>query len=198
MIESSVKEELGVDEGWKKLRASLQPFVARRVRGEAAVDDVLQNVFLKIQQGLPKLRDEQRFGAWVYQLTRNAIVDYGRSSSRQPSSRETPPEIADRELAELDERESERALAGTCALLFVSMLASPYREALTLTEVEGLTQVEAAKMLGISLSGMKSRVQRGRQKLRHALEQCCEVELDGRGRVVGFDQRPGKKTDCCD
>ncbi len=62
------------------------------------------------------------------------------------------------------------------------MLPSPYREALTLTELEGLTQKEAAEMLGISLSGMKSRVQRGRQQLRQALEDCCHIAL-GRPRA---------------
>lgn len=84
------------------------------------------------------------------------------------------------------------------AALFVSMLPSPYREALTLTELEGLTQKEAAEMLGISLSGMKSRVQRGREKLRAALEDCCHIALDARHRVVGCEPRPdGKLPDGC-
>ncbi|MBK8239755.1 MAG: TauD/TfdA family dioxygenase [Deltaproteobacteria bacterium] len=66
----------------------------------------------------------------------------------------------------------------------------PYREALTLTELEGLTQREAAEMLGISLSGMKSRVQRGRAQLRRALEVCCDIDVDVRGRVIGYTPRP--------
>lgn len=66
----------------------------------------------------------------------------------------------------------------------VAMLPSPYREAITLTELEGLTQQEAAEMVGISLSGMKSRVQRGRRLLRQALDECCEIALDARGAVM--------------
>ena len=61
----------------------------------------------------------------------------------------------------------------------VAMLPLPYREALTLTELEGLTEKQAAEMLGISLSSMKSRVQRGRQQLRAAFEDGCHVGLDG-------------------
>jgi RNA polymerase sigma-70 factor (ECF subfamily) len=81
---------------------------------------------------------------------------------------------------------------------FVAALPSPYREAITLTELEGRTQREAAEILGISLSGMKSRVQRGRAKLRAMLEACCEVAVDARGKVVACEPRsPGSKPKGC-
>jgi len=66
----------------------------------------------------------------------------------------------------------------------VARLPSPYREAVTLTELQGLTQKEAAEMVGVSLSGLKSRVQRGREKIRAMFEACCEISVDCRGRVV--------------
>src|SRR6185436_14756979 len=78
---------------------------------------------------------------------------------------------------------------GECVALFVSRLPSPHREAITLTELEGLTQKDAAEMLGISLSGMKSRVQRGREKIRDMFEACCSISVDGRGRVVDCEPR---------
>jgi RNA polymerase sigma-70 factor (ECF subfamily) len=87
-----------------------------------------------------------------------------------------------------DEGAAERALAATVAP-FVSMLPSPYREALTLTELEGLTQREAAAMLDVSLPCMKSRVQRGREELRTLLELCCEIGVDARGRVIACEPR---------
>ena len=81
---------------------------------------------------------------------------------------------------------------------FVAMLPSPYREALILTELQGITQKDAAAMLGISLSGMKSRVQRGRQQLRHALDDCCHIALDVRGRIVSCEPRVnGRLPDGC-
>jgi RNA polymerase sigma-70 factor (ECF subfamily) len=73
--------------------------------------------------------------------------------------------------------------------LFVARLPSPYREAITLTELEGLTQKAAAEMLGISLPGMKSRVQRGREKIRSMFDECCSVSVDCRGRVVECEPR---------
>lgn len=172
---------------YRELEARLRPFVARRV-SDSDVDDVVQDVFLRVQQGLPALREEQRFGPWVYQVARSAIAEHRRGRARHPLAKEEPPDLPS---VQTDEEESsaEQALALAVAP-FIAMLPSPYREALTLTELEGLTQREAAEMLGISLSGMKSRVQRGRAQLRTMLELCCEIGLDARGRVIACEPRP--------
>lgn len=183
---------------WRDLDARLRPFVARRVRSEADVDDVVQDVFLRMQRGLGGLRDDDRFGPWVYRVARSAIADHRRAAARHGvASGAAPVEDAAAEPDDDDDDAVARALAAYVAP-FVAMLPSPYREALTLTELEGLTQREAAAMLGVSLSGMKSRVQRGRQHLRAALEACCSIALDARGRVVACAPRPdGRVPDGC-
>lgn len=76
-----------------------------------------------------------------------------------------------------------------CVALFAARLRSPYREAITLTELEGMTQKDAAEMLGLSISGMKSRVQRGREQIRRMFEECCEISVDARGHVVDCTPR---------
>lgn len=181
---------------WRELEAKLRPFIARRVRSDVDTDDVLQDVFLRMQRGLAGLRDDERFGPWVYQVARSAIVDYQRVATKHRvvdgDGREDQPMAV-----EDDDRAVEQELAGYLAP-FVAMLPSPYRDALTLVELEGLTQKQAAEMLGISLSGMKSRVQRGRVQLRKALEDCCHIALDARGRVVSYEPRPdGRLPDGC-
>lgn len=195
--------EPGTRLAWRELDAKLRPFVARRVRSEVDVDDIVQEVFLRMQRGLAELRDEERFGPWVYRVARSAIVDHHRRTSRDalPSSSleawgDSLPE--DSAPTTDDERAIERELA-TYVAPFVAMLPSPYREALTLVELEGLSQKRAAEMLGISVSGMKSRVQRGRAKLREALEECCAIALDARGRVLSCEVRPDGRLPkgCC-
>jgi RNA polymerase sigma-70 factor (ECF subfamily) len=182
---------------WRDLDAKLRPFIARRVRADADVDDVVQDVFLRMQRGLAGLRDDERFGPWVYQVARSAIADHQRAALRHPLADGALPE---EEALPEDEDDGavERELAAYVAP-FVAMLPSPYREALTLTELEGLTQKDAAAMLGISVSGMKSRVQRGRQQLRKALDDCCHIALDARGRVVSCEPRAHGKlpNGCC-
>ncbi len=182
---------------WRDLEATLRPFIARRIRVAADVDDVLQDVFLRMQRGLAGLRDEERFGPWAYQVARSAIADHLRTSARHPASEgAAPPDLPAR--APTDDDALEREVA-RYVIPFVAMLPSPYREALTLTELEGLTQREAAALLGLSLSGMKSRVQRGRLLLRRALEDCCHIALDARGRVIGCEPRPDGRlpASCC-
>lgn len=196
MIESSPKE-LDGERGWRHLEERLRPFIRQRVRSEADVDDVLQETFLRMHRGLSSLREDQRFGAWAYRIARNAIVDHLRSSSRQPlaEAREDAQSVDPVDLADADPEKLRREVAGYAAH-FVSLLPSPYREALTLTELQGLTQKEAAEMLGISVSGMKSRVQRGRQKLRAALDDCCAIALDARRGVMACESRAD--DGCCD
>src|SRR5262245_38331171 len=130
MIRSTAVPALASDRAWRELEGALRPFVAKRIRAESDVDDVLQDVFMKIQRGLPSLRNDQRFGPWVYRIARSAVVDHLRASARQPRAAgvadEAPPE-----LDEADDRDVEREVARYVGL-FVSMLPSPYREALTL------------------------------------------------------------------
>jgi RNA polymerase sigma-70 factor (ECF subfamily) len=149
-----------------------------------------------MQRGLSDLRDDERFGPWVYSIARNAIADHLRAKKRHPvAAAEAPEEETPSPDAE-DERAAEKDLAAYVAA-FVAMLDTPYREALTLTELEGLTQKEAASMLGISLSAMKSRVQRGREQLREALEACCKIAVDARGRVLSCEPRPDGRLPGC-
>lgn len=179
---------------WRELEQKLRPFVARRVRSESDVDDVVQDVFLRMHRGLGDLRDDERFGPWVYRVARSAVLDHTRRAKKHPPG--APSAVEDEAFVEYAD-DAEAVLASYVAT-FVAMLASPYREALTLTELEGLTQREAAEMLGVSLTAMKSRVARGRRELRKAFEDCCVIALDPRGHVLACEPRKdGKLPGCC-
>jgi RNA polymerase sigma-70 factor (ECF subfamily) len=75
-------------------------------------------------------------------------------------------------------------------------LPSQYREAVTLVELEGLTQNAAAKQLGLSVSGMKSRVQRGRRQLKRMLDECCLIRLDQRRSVMDYEVHDPRSRFC--
>ena len=177
---------------WQDVAARLRPFVARRVSPNE-IDDVMQDVFMRMQRGLPTLRDEERFTSWLFQIARSSVADHMRSRARHPIA----DDIADERAAESDDddREAARSLS-SCVSMFVAQLESPYREAVTLVELEGLTAREAADMVGISVSGMKSRVQRGREQLRKLFEACCEIALDARGKVTDYTPRAKPCPSC--
>jgi RNA polymerase sigma-70 factor, ECF subfamily len=168
----------------------LRPYLARRVASSVDIDDLLQDIFVRMQQGLASLRNEERFGAWVYRIANSVLVDRARQRARAPllaaENAEGPSAFTEPTDA-LDERVQSDLTE--CVALFVSRLPSAYRDALTLTELEGLTQKEASEMLGMSLSGLKSRVQRGRDKIRHMFEECCRISVDSRGHVIGCEPR---------
>ncbi len=170
------------------LREQLRPFVERRVRVAADVDDVLQDIFLRVHRGLPNLRDAERFGPWIYRVARNAITDRSRAQRREAklTGEETAP-------ADDDGLEAADRLAA-CIAPFVARLPSPYREAVALVDIEGVAHKAAARMLGLSVPGVKSRVQRGRAKLRGMFAECCRLEFDARRRLVAYQCRPGKDS----
>jgi RNA polymerase sigma-70 factor (ECF subfamily) len=180
---------------WSDVAERLRPFVARRVPpGE--IEDVVQDVLVKMHGGLAAVREDDRLAAWMFQIARNAITDAARKRARTPSDPGGAAEALPADTSGGQDREAATALAG-CVSLFVAQLPSPYREAITLVELEGKTAREAAEMTGISVSGMKSRVQRGRAQLRELLESCCEIAIDARGKVMDFTPRPRPACKTC-
>jgi RNA polymerase sigma-70 factor, ECF subfamily len=183
---------------WKDIEQRLRPYVQRRVPSAADVDDTLQDIFVRMHRGVANLRDGESFGGWIYRIARNTIVDRARAQARNPIvSSEHVPEPADEDIASSNGLES---ALGECVALFVARLPTPYREALTLTELQGSTQKDAADMLGVSLPALKSRVLRGREKVREMFEECCRLSIDSRGRVMSCEPRPLEQIpeDCRD
>lgn len=173
---------------WAEFAGRLRAFVARRVPPGIEPDDVVQEVFLRVMRHLPSLRDAERIEAWLFQIARNTLNDAMRARQRR-DSRTDALEIdlpADAEIEDVRAAEAELA---PCLTPMVARLAEPYRQAIELTSVSGLTQAEAAKRAGVSVSGMKSRVQRAREQLRAMLLQCCEVDVDQRRGVADFHLR---------
>lgn len=166
---------------WRDLHGRVEAFVRRRLPGDTDPEDVVQDVFLRLHAGLAdgRIADPEAF---VYKIARNAVID---------AYRRKRPEASDEEpLAEEPIEAAAETLAG-CVNPFVERLPEPYREALRLTDLGGLSQADAAQRLGISPSGMRTRVQRGRKQLRDLFDACCQFELDRRGGIVSYEPRCG-------
>ncbi|MEM1024601.1 MAG: sigma-70 family RNA polymerase sigma factor [Myxococcota bacterium] len=172
---------------WARLIRELRAFLRARVRDEALAEDILQSSLLKAHRHLQNGALPESPRAWLHQIARNTLIDSSRAEkSRRGLSEayaveatEDPPA---HDWVSLEEADAS-ALAAQIIPLFVARLPEPYRQALELTELGGLSQAEAAAREGVGLSAMKSRVQRGRRQLREELERCCAFELDVRGRV---------------
>lgn len=187
---------------YRTFQERLRRFILKRVRDSAAAEDILQDVFLKIHTKADSLQDETKLESWIFQITRNTIIDHYRSKGK------TDPLDNSIDLAEEDLHDEAHKRLATTVRSFIDQLPPLYREALVLVEYEGLTQNEVAVKLGISLSGAKSRVQRARAMLRDLFMQCCHFEFDQYGTVLDYhsrscsccaqENRPANKAkDCC-
>lgn len=173
------------NQAWQEHRAELFRFVLKRVRDEALAEDIVHDVLMKAHTRQETLRDPRKLRPWLYQITRNTIIDHYRSQNPL----EPMPDELIREHSEEDGR-AQRELA-RCLVPLLNELPELYRHALTLAEFEGLAQREVASRLGLSLSGAKSQVQRARRMLHGVLLECCRVERDRRGCIVDYEARKG-------
>lgn len=174
---------------WREFHDRLLAFIRRRVPSLEIAEDVLQEVMLRIHRHAAELERASAVGAWVHRIATNAIADHYRSASvhrELAAGSEVDPEKTVE--AEADAPDVRAELAD-CISPLLGQLPAIYREALTLCELEGMSQAEAAARVGLSVSGMKSRVQRARRQLKQVLLQCCDVELDARSGIAGYRRR---------
>lgn len=180
---------------WREFSGELRQFIGRRVSRPQDADDILQLVALRMVQSSDELRDRQTLLGWLFAVTRNAITDYYRAAvhRREVMTDDLPERPVADFSADEDTQQALTSLAA-CVRPLLRLLPADQAAAVELVDLTGVSQVEAARTAGLSVSGMKSRVQRGRRALRDALTACCHLQLDVRGEVQEFESRRG--TDC--
>jgi RNA polymerase sigma-70 factor (ECF subfamily) len=172
---------------WRGFARQLLGYLRRRASDPSEAEDLLQEVFVKVHMRIGTLQDQSRVAPWLYQIARNTLIDHER---RRRAPVALPEEIA-AEQGE-PENESERQIASGLRDM-VDLLPDGYRQAVAMYEFDGLKQDEIGRRLGISLSGAKSRVQRGREMIRQSLLECCHFEFDRLGHIIDYQER----QDCC-
>jgi RNA polymerase sigma-70 factor (ECF subfamily) len=178
---------------WNETFARLRSFIAARVDNAEVAADIAQDVLVRnIAAGALKHVDNPT--AWLYRSARNAVIDHYRTRhTHQPLDQATegwpePDPVDNRP------NDATRALAH-CLRPLLTQLPETYRDALERVDLAGQSQHAAAAELGISIPGMKSRVQRARRQLKDLLTDCCAVQLDRLGAVTAY--HPNSRTCGC-
>ena len=174
---------------WKNVYQKLEYMLAAKIRDTEVRKDLLHDIFLKIHSGVDSLKSTEKLLPWVRQITRNVIADHYRASKKNIFVSEVP-DIP----YESEDYLNDRIIS--CMMPMIEQLGPRYREAILLSELKGVKQREIAEQLDISFSGVKSRVQRGRKKLKNMIQQCCEIEADVYGNIVDYTKRRECATDC--
>ena len=175
-----------VENIWHEYHVRLAAFIKSKV-AEDMVDDILQDVFMKILTRIDSLKEDTKLESWIYQIARNTITDFYRSKR---TTEELPEWI---EHPQPDEEVIIKKELASCLEPMVRELPDKYRNAVRMSEMENKTQKEVAEHEGISLSGAKSRVQRGRALLKTMLNDCCQFEINKNNQVVSYKK---KEKDC--
>jgi RNA polymerase sigma-70 factor (ECF subfamily) len=169
---------------WNVFQNELKGFIYKRVKDKALTDDIVQDVFLKAQSKIDQLQKSEKFTGWIYQITKNIIIDHFRKQSRS---------IHPSDLDWDNDTQNFNECVSNALQELLPTLPEKYREALQLTEIENLSQLALAGRLGISYSGAKSRVQRARQMLKEKIDELLIVKTDPYGNAIVCRDR----SRCC-
>lgn len=180
---------------WDEFSVPLRIFIKRRINNDQDVEDVLQNVFMKVFNNIEKLNELNNIHAWVYTVAKNTIIDYYRMHKHYAYIDELTEEIT---ICENPNEETVINEISQCLIMMIHFLPEKYKHALTLTEIEHLTQKELADKAGLSVSGAKSRVQRARVLLKEEFLSCCDLEMDCRGNIIDYEVKKEKCDYCKD
>jgi RNA polymerase sigma-70 factor, ECF subfamily len=165
---------------WTKLTADLKRFVYRRTKDKALTEDIVHDIFLKIQNKAAQLREREKVYGWIYQIARHAIIDHYRRQLRGIEAKDidwdaTPPNFND-------------CVSNTIEQLIPS-LPDKYRVPFEMATLHSLSQLEVADQLSLNYATAKARVQRARKLLRKKMEAILIVKTDGYGNVIVCQNR---------
>ncbi len=145
-----------VEKAWVEYQPQLLSFIRKKVATSEDAEDILSDVFVRLAT-TTKSAIPDNLSSWLYHVTKNRIVDYYRS---QKKFEQLPNDL---------EEESENISAiqqlSKCMLPMIKALPKTYQQSLLLSEVEGKKYKEVAIELSLSVSAVKSRILRGREKL---------------------------------
>lgn len=175
---------------WQNHKTQLRHYINKRIDDESAVDDILQDVYIKASNNLQQLKLTGSLKGWLYRIAHNTIMDFYRK--RQPYE-ELPEDLI---AEEQDTGKQAREELAQCLSPLINELPEKYGEPLRLAELEGVSQQEIADKFGLSLSGAKSRIQRGRIKFREQMMACCDFEVGQEGVTDYYPKDSNKKTKC--
>ena len=166
---------------WTDLNEELYKFILGKIKDEQTSKDIHQEVFLKIQIKIHQLKHTSKLTSWVYQITRNSIVDYFRNVKNKNIS------INDLDIPETDTNNFDYSNLTNCINQKIEKLSSKHKEAIILTSFKNYSQKELAEHLKISYSGTKSRVQKAKEILKENILDCPNVESDSTGKLIDFE-----------
>ena len=160
--------------------SELKNYVYKQTRDKSLAEDIVHDVFLKARKNSDQLKEDKKAIAWIYQIARNTIIDHYRRKSK--SVQLPGPDISETE-------SNYNECAANCLKELIPSLPEKYRIPFQLADIDNLSQTALVQELGLSYSGVKSRVQRARKMLKEKLNETLIIETDSYGNVIVCQDR---------
>lgn len=167
---------------WHTHERELRGWLIKHVEDQSTAQDLLQDVFMKALRQGTGFCDIANARAWLYKVARNTVTDHMRRRREWVALPDDLPAAQDDAVPAVDSLAS-------CLPRVLGELSDEDRDAITECDLNGMSQEDYARKLGLSLPGAKSRIQRARKRLRAQLTQSCQVKLDPSGQVCCFVPR---------
>ncbi|HTJ48598.1 MAG TPA: RNA polymerase sigma factor SigZ [Cyclobacteriaceae bacterium] len=182
-----------IKEIYIQFQGALLAFIQSKVKSKQDAEDILHSVFIKISNSIHKLSDQNKLQAWIFTITRNAVMDYYRMGSAAKIQT-----IDDKDFIGIIEEEFTDVTKGidNCIHGMIDQLPEEYKNIIIDSELKGVKQKDLAEKYSMAYSSLRSRVQRGRDRLKQLLLNCCHIEADVYGNIIETRDKNNCEDSC--
>jgi RNA polymerase sigma-70 factor, ECF subfamily len=175
---------MNIEKIWQDHYRQLRMYIYRQVKDETLTEDLLHDVYVRVREKIKSVEDARKISSWLYRVTSNVVIDYFRKNPDDKfiQYQDDLPQKSETNLSDEARRELSK-----CLIPMINELPEDYQKAIYLSEIEDQPQKKVTEIMGLSVSGAKSKIQRGRKKIKAMLTDCCEIELDPKNRISSFD-----------
>lgn len=166
---------------WNEYKKELESFIRKKVDSENDVEDILQEVSIKLSTNITKEIRLKNHRNWLFQVTRNTIADFYRKQNKSQENNFSPISVT-----------AESCVCDLSEFIIKNYLPEPYAKPLFMSDIEQRPQKDIADLMNLSLTATKSRIQRGRIKLKELIEECVDLSFNKAGQIVNYQL----KNDC--
>lgn len=166
---------------YNQFHKTLLGFIKSKVTNHEDAEDIVQNVFVKVAGSIDNLNRKEKLHSWIYTIARNSIIDYYRSNANKKDL------VIE---GNIDESFTNEEYIDTtnglecCLVDMVNQLPEEYRDIIVDVEMKGIKQKDLVDKYSLAYPSIRSRVQRGRIRLKQLLLECCAIKSDTRGNIL--------------
>lgn len=155
-------------------------YITSKVPNPEDASDIYQDLLVKVIKKIDHLKKQESLKSWLFSIAHHQIVDFYRSNKNYIVS-----ESLEHSLYQ-EEQQHSAAYSDMVGCLnnFIKMLPEDDREIIRQSEIQGISQKELAASLNMNYTTLRSKVQRGRNKLKDLIYEACVIEKDVVGTVV--------------